>query len=101
MVLDMPLLLLLSRETSMSLLVTFWIKKAKLQWMLLTKGKFFSSNVNPVPSSLLHTCSANKIVAAYKHTDVTKYKDLLGLFELAEKTFGGVDVSFFSQRTSL
>lgn len=39
--------------------------------------------------------SAKKVVAAYKHTDVTKYKDLLGLFELAENTFGGVDVSFF------
>lgn len=44
-------------------------------------------------SHILH--SAKKTVAAYKHTDVTKYKDLLGLFELAENTFGGVDVSFF------
>ncbi|CDS04169.1 hypothetical protein LRAMOSA07124 [Lichtheimia ramosa] len=44
--------------------------------------------------------SANKIVAAYKHTDVTKYKDLLGLFELAEKTFGGVDIAVLNAGTT-
>ena len=38
------------------------------------------------------TNRAGKQVAAYIHTDVTKYKDLLALFALAEKTFGGVDV---------
>ncbi|KAI7849078.1 hypothetical protein BDC45DRAFT_574227 [Circinella umbellata] len=36
---------------------------------------------------------AGKKVAAYIHTDVTKYKDLLALFSLAEKTFGGVDIA--------
>ena len=35
---------------------------------------------------------AGKKVAAYIHTDVTKYKDLLALFSLAEKIFGCVDV---------
>ena len=38
------------------------------------------------------TNRAGKQVASYIHTDVTKYKDLLALFALAEKTFGGVDV---------
>lgn len=32
-------------------------------------------------------------VASYQHADVTKYNDLLALFALAEKEFGGVDVS--------
>ncbi|CDH49804.1 15-hydroxyprostaglandin dehydrogenase [Lichtheimia corymbifera JMRC:FSU:9682] len=44
--------------------------------------------------------SAKKTVAAYKHTDVTKYKDLLGLFELAENTFGGVDIAILNAGTT-
>ncbi|KAJ8658623.1 hypothetical protein O0I10_005663 [Lichtheimia ornata] len=44
--------------------------------------------------------SAKKVVAAYKHTDVTKYKDLLGLFELAENTFGGVDIAILNAGTT-
>ncbi|KAI7881908.1 NAD(P)-binding protein [Lichtheimia hyalospora FSU 10163] len=43
---------------------------------------------------------ANKTVAAYKHTDVTKYKDLLGLFELAENMFGGVDIAILNAGTT-
>lgn len=36
--------------------------------------------------------SAGSKVAAYIHTDVTKYDDNTALFKLAEKEFGGVDV---------
>ncbi|KAI9270591.1 hypothetical protein BDA99DRAFT_502214 [Phascolomyces articulosus] len=36
---------------------------------------------------------AGKQVAVYLHTDVTKYKDLIALFALAEKTFGSVDIA--------
>lgn len=36
--------------------------------------------------------SAGSKVAAYIHTDVTKYDDNVALFKLAEKEFGGVDV---------
>ncbi|KAI9471388.1 hypothetical protein BDB00DRAFT_943696 [Zychaea mexicana] len=39
---------------------------------------------------------AGKQVAAYIHTDVTKYKDLIALFALAEKTFGGVDIAMLN-----
>lgn len=36
---------------------------------------------------------ANAKVAAFIRTDVSKYKDNVALFKLAEKEFGGVDVS--------
>ena len=36
--------------------------------------------------------SAGSKVAAYIHTDVTKYDDNVALFKLAETEFGGVDV---------
>lgn len=36
---------------------------------------------------------ANAKVAAFIRTDVSKYKDNIALFKLAEKEFGGVDVS--------
>ena len=34
-----------------------------------------------------------KQVAMYLHTDVTKYQDLIALYALAERSFGGVDVT--------
>ncbi|KAG2219103.1 hypothetical protein INT45_005834, partial [Circinella minor] len=37
-----------------------------------------------------------KQVAMYLHTDVTKYKDLVALFALAEKSFGGVDIAILN-----
>ncbi|KAI7849077.1 hypothetical protein BDC45DRAFT_521483 [Circinella umbellata] len=37
-----------------------------------------------------------KQVAMYLHTDVTKYKDLIALFALAEKSFGGVDIAILN-----
>lgn len=37
-------------------------------------------------------CSGDTIMAAYIHTDVTLYKDVIALFRFAEATFGGVDV---------
>lgn len=36
---------------------------------------------------------ANAKVAAFIRTDATKYKDNAAMFKLAEKEFGGVDVS--------
>lgn len=36
---------------------------------------------------------ASQKVAVFIRTDVTKYKDLLALFGLASKEFGGVDVN--------
>ncbi|KAI9270548.1 hypothetical protein BDA99DRAFT_569875 [Phascolomyces articulosus] len=39
---------------------------------------------------------AGKQVAVYLHTDVTKYKDLIALFALAEKAFGGVDIAILN-----
>ncbi|KAI9270592.1 hypothetical protein BDA99DRAFT_602872 [Phascolomyces articulosus] len=39
---------------------------------------------------------AGKHVAAYLHTDVTKYNDLIALFALAEKTFGSVDIAILN-----
>ncbi|KAI9471395.1 hypothetical protein BDB00DRAFT_880050 [Zychaea mexicana] len=35
-------------------------------------------------------------VAAYIHTDVTKYSNNAALFQLAEKQFGGVDIAIFN-----
>ncbi|ORZ01140.1 hypothetical protein BCR43DRAFT_486444 [Syncephalastrum racemosum] len=35
-------------------------------------------------------------VASFLRTDVTTYKDLVALFELAEKEFGGVDIAFLN-----
>ncbi|KAJ8658957.1 hypothetical protein O0I10_005339 [Lichtheimia ornata] len=40
--------------------------------------------------------SAGSKVAAYIHTDVTKYDDNVALFKLAEKEFGGVDIAFLN-----
>lgn len=37
--------------------------------------------------------SRNEKVAAFIHTDVTVYKDVIALFRFAESVFGGVDVS--------
>ncbi|KAI7881163.1 NAD(P)-binding protein [Lichtheimia hyalospora FSU 10163] len=37
--------------------------------------------------------SRNEKVAAFAHTDVTVYKDVIALFRFAESVFGGVDVS--------
>ncbi|CAO3649984.1 unnamed protein product [Cunninghamella blakesleeana] len=34
--------------------------------------------------------------AAYHHCDVTKYKDNIALFQLAEKEFGGVDIAILN-----
>ncbi|KAI9275840.1 hypothetical protein BDA99DRAFT_532786 [Phascolomyces articulosus] len=39
---------------------------------------------------------AGKQVAAFIHTDVTKYNDLLSLFELADKSFGSVDIAILN-----
>ncbi|KAI9495645.1 hypothetical protein BDB00DRAFT_812789 [Zychaea mexicana] len=39
---------------------------------------------------------AGKEVAIFQHTDVTKYKDLTALFQLAESSFGGVDLVFLN-----
>ncbi|KAG2228317.1 hypothetical protein INT45_011109 [Circinella minor] len=39
---------------------------------------------------------AGRQVAIYLHTDVTKYKDSIALFALAEKTFGGVDIAILN-----
>lgn len=36
---------------------------------------------------------ANAKVAAFIRTDVTKYKDNVAMFKVAETEFGGVDVS--------
>ncbi|KAI9270675.1 hypothetical protein BDA99DRAFT_326439 [Phascolomyces articulosus] len=36
--------------------------------------------------------NAGKTVAAFAHADVTKYKDIQSMFDLAEKEFGGVDI---------
>ncbi|KAI8143581.1 hypothetical protein BJV82DRAFT_668624 [Fennellomyces sp. T-0311] len=33
---------------------------------------------------------------AYIHTDVTVYRDVIGLFQLAESKFGGVDIAFLN-----
>ncbi|KAG2221815.1 hypothetical protein INT45_013311 [Circinella minor] len=42
-----------------------------------------------------------KHVASFLHTDVTKYKDLMELFQLAENTFGGVDIVFLNAGITL
>lgn len=39
---------------------------------------------------------ANAKVAAFIRTDVSKYKDNVALFKLAEKEFGGVDIAFLN-----
>ncbi|KAI8146448.1 hypothetical protein BJV82DRAFT_387155 [Fennellomyces sp. T-0311] len=39
---------------------------------------------------------AGKKVAAFQYTDVTKYKDMMALFDLAEAEFGGVDIAFLN-----
>ncbi|CDS07483.1 hypothetical protein LRAMOSA01432 [Lichtheimia ramosa] len=41
-------------------------------------------------------CSGDTIMAAYIHTDVTLYKDVIALFRFAEATFGGVDIAFLN-----
>ncbi|KAI7882020.1 NAD(P)-binding protein [Lichtheimia hyalospora FSU 10163] len=43
---------------------------------------------------------ANAKVAAFIRTDVTKYKDNVALFMLAEKEFGGVDIAFLNAGVS-
>jgi hypothetical protein len=45
--------------------------------------------------NIIHTQSIiiSGKVAVFCHTDVIKYKDLVNLFQTAEKEFGGVDVS--------
>ncbi|KAI9488618.1 hypothetical protein BDB00DRAFT_877197 [Zychaea mexicana] len=40
--------------------------------------------------------SAGSKVAAYIHTDVTKYSDNKALFALAQEEFGGVDIAFLN-----
>lgn len=42
--------------------------------------------------------SRNDKVAAFIHTDVTIYKDVIALFRFAESVFGGVDVSSTHER---
>ncbi|KAI9269022.1 hypothetical protein BDA99DRAFT_503260 [Phascolomyces articulosus] len=39
---------------------------------------------------------AKQQAAVYLHTDVAKYSDLIALFQLAESTFGGVDIAFLN-----
>ncbi|KAJ8656774.1 hypothetical protein O0I10_007622 [Lichtheimia ornata] len=40
--------------------------------------------------------SRNEKVAAFMHTDVTVYKDVIALFRFAESVFGGVDIAFLN-----
>ncbi|KAI8145481.1 hypothetical protein BJV82DRAFT_666729 [Fennellomyces sp. T-0311] len=40
--------------------------------------------------------TAGKQVAAYNHCDVTKYSDLIALFGLADKLFGGIDIAILN-----
>ncbi|KAI7881594.1 NAD(P)-binding protein, partial [Lichtheimia hyalospora FSU 10163] len=40
--------------------------------------------------------SRNEKVAAFAHTDVTVYKDVIALFRFAESVFGGVDIAFLN-----
>ncbi|KAI9490650.1 hypothetical protein BDB00DRAFT_875112 [Zychaea mexicana] len=44
----------------------------------------------------LNTRAAGVKAAAYIHTDVTVYKDVLALFKFAESEFGGVDIAFLN-----
>ncbi|KAI8890543.1 NAD(P)-binding protein [Backusella circina FSU 941] len=59
--------------------------KVVLGDILDTEGNKATANLNK-----------NGKVAVYCHTDVTKYSDLIKLFQTAEKEFGGVDIAFLN-----
>ncbi|KAI8374160.1 uncharacterized protein BYT42DRAFT_606147 [Radiomyces spectabilis] len=62
--------------------------------VLDTVGQTTTENINKRYGSHKHK------VAVYQHTDVSKYRDLIQLFAVAEKEFGSVDIAILNAGTT-